>query len=64
MPDNKKTSKDIFISKKYFSGAKDNDKVVFRPLHSSSLLDQITAVAMLNILFIFNGSCSSNGLRR
>ena len=28
----------------------DNDKVVFRPLHSSSLLDQITAVAMLNIL--------------
>ncbi len=28
----------------------ENDKVVFRPLHSSSLLDQITAVAMLNIL--------------
>ena len=28
VPDNKKTSKDIFISKKYFSGAKDNDKVV------------------------------------
>ena len=28
IPDNKKESKDIFISKKYFSGAKDNDKVV------------------------------------
>lgn len=28
----------------------ENDKVVFRPLHSSSLLDQITAVSMLNIL--------------
>lgn len=28
VPDNKKASKDIFISKKYFSGAKSNDKVV------------------------------------
>lgn len=28
VPDNKKVSKDIFISKKYFSGAKSNDKVV------------------------------------
>ena len=28
VPDNKKISKDIFISKKYFSGAKSNDKVV------------------------------------
>ena len=28
VPDNKKTSKDIFISKKNFNGAKDNDKVV------------------------------------
>jgi len=28
VPDNKKESKDIFISKKYFNGAKDNDKVV------------------------------------
>jgi len=28
VPDNKKESKDIFISKKYFSGAKDNDKVI------------------------------------
>lgn len=28
VPDNKKTSKDIFISKKYFGGAKENDKVV------------------------------------
>ena len=28
IPDNKKQSKDIFISKKYFNGAKENDKVV------------------------------------
>ena len=28
VPDNKRESKDIFISKKYFSGAKNNDKVV------------------------------------
>ena len=28
IPDNKKESKDIFISKKHFNGAKDNDKVV------------------------------------
>ena len=28
IPDNKKDSKDIFISKKYFSGAKNDDKVV------------------------------------
>ena len=28
IPDNKKDSKDIFISKKYFSGAKSDDKVV------------------------------------
>ena len=28
IPDNKKNSKDIFISKKYFHGAKENDKVV------------------------------------
>ena len=28
IPDNKKESKDIFISKKYFSGAKNDDKVV------------------------------------
>ena len=28
IPDNKKRSKDIFISKKYFSGARNNDKVV------------------------------------
>lgn len=40
-------AKIFFKPKKY---DKDNDKVVFRPLHSSSLLDQITAVAMLNIL--------------
>lgn len=40
-------AKIFFKPKKYDS---ENDKVVFRPLHSSSLLDQITAVAMLNIL--------------
>ena len=28
VPDNKKESRDIFISKKWFNGAKDNDKVV------------------------------------
>ena len=28
VPDNRKESKDIFISKKHFNGAKDNDKVV------------------------------------
>lgn len=37
----------FFKPKKYDM---ENDKVVFRPLHSSSLLDQITAVSMLNIL--------------
>lgn len=40
-------AKIFFKPKKYDI---ENDKVVFRPLHSSSLLDQITAVAMLNIL--------------
>lgn len=40
-------AKIFFKPKKYDV---ENDKVVFRPLHSSSLLDQITAVAMLNIL--------------
>lgn len=40
-------TKIFFKPKKYDSG---NDKVIFRPLHSSSLLDQITSVAMLNIL--------------
>lgn len=40
-------AKIYFKPKKY---DKEKDKVVFRPLHSSSLLDQITAVAMLNIL--------------
>lgn len=40
-------AKIFFKPKKY---DKDNDNVVFRPLHSASLLDQITAVAMLNIL--------------
>ena len=40
-------TKIFFKPKKYDA---ENDKVVFRPLHSSCLLDQITAVAMLNIL--------------
>ncbi len=40
-------AKIFFKPKKYDT---ENDKVIFRPLHSSSLLDQITAVAMLNIL--------------
>lgn len=40
-------AKVYFKPKKY---DKENDKVVFRPLHTSSLIDQITAVAMLNIL--------------
>lgn len=38
----------IFLKPKKYDA--ENDKVVFRPLHSSCLLDQITAVAMLNIL--------------
>lgn len=40
-------------AKIYFKPKKydvEKDKIVFRPLHSSNLLDQITAVAMLNIL--------------
>lgn len=37
----------FFKPKKY---DKENYKVVFRPLHSSRLIDQITAVAMMNIL--------------
>ncbi|MBD5462198.1 MAG: hypothetical protein HDR24_03940 [Lachnospiraceae bacterium] len=40
-------AKIYFKPKKY---DEENEKVTFRPLHSSSLLDQITAVAMLNIL--------------
>ncbi len=30
VPDNRKLSKDIFISKKYFNGAKNNDKVIVK----------------------------------
>lgn len=40
-------AKVFFKPKKYDDKS---DKIVFRPLHSSSLLDQITVVAMLNIL--------------
>lgn len=40
-------AKVFFKPKKY---DKENDKVIFRPLHSASLLDQITSVVMLNIL--------------
>ena len=41
------------VAKVYFKPKKyddKNDKVEFRPLHSASLLDQITSVAMLNVL--------------
>ena len=38
-------------AKVYFKPKKyEDDKAVFRPLHHSSLIDQITAVAMLNLL--------------
>ena len=40
-------AKIFFKPKKYDI---ENDKTIFRPLHSASLLDQITAVVMLNIL--------------
>ena len=43
--DNYLHAKVFFKPKKYEDG-----KAVFRPLHHSSLLDQITAVAMLNLL--------------
>ena len=43
-------AKVFFKPKKY---DKESDMVIFRPLHSSSLLDQITAVAMMNI-FIYD----------
>lgn len=45
---------DVYLQAKIFFKPKkydeENDKVSFRPLHSSSLLDQIAEVAMLNIL--------------
>ena len=42
---------DEFLQAKvYFKPKKYEDGAVFRPLHHSSLLDQITAVAMLNLL--------------
>lgn len=37
-------------TKVYFKPKKYNENPVFRPLHSANLLDQITAVAMLNVL--------------
>ena len=37
IPDNKKRSKDIFISKKYFSGAKNNDKVVVKVIKEETI---------------------------
>ncbi len=40
-------TKIFFKPKKYDD---ENEKVIFRPFHSSTLLDQITAVTMLNIL--------------
>lgn len=45
---------DYLKAKVYFKPKKfENNKSVFRPIHHSSLLDQITAIAMLNIL-IYN----------
>lgn len=44
---------DYLHAKIYFKPKKydeENDKVIFRPIHSSCICDQITAVAMLNIL--------------
>lgn len=43
-------AKIFFKPKKY---DKENNKVIFRPIHSAGLLEQITAVAMLNI-FIYD----------
>lgn len=37
-------------SKVYFKPKKYDDDVIFRPIHTASLLDQIVAVAMLNVL--------------
>ena len=37
VPDNKKKSKDVFISKKNFNGAKNNDKVVVRIIKEETL---------------------------
>lgn len=57
-------AKIFFKPKKYDDK---NDKVIFRPLHSASLLDQITAVAMLNILiydFDANNKISMSNLSR
>ncbi len=57
-------------AKIYFKPKKydiDNERVVFRPLHSADLLDQITAVAMLNILiydFDVENSISMSNLSR
>lgn len=45
---------DYLKAKVFFKPKKfENNKAIFRPIHHSSLLDQITAVAMLNIL-IYN----------
>ena len=42
---------DYLKAKVYFKPKKyEDDKSIFRPIHHSSLLDQITAVAMLNLL--------------
>ncbi len=43
--------KDKYLKAKvFFKPKKYDDKPIFRPLHSANLLDQITAVAMLNVL--------------
>lgn len=48
---NQVINKDEYLkSKVFFKPKKYDGKAVFRPLHSANLLDQITAVAMLNVL--------------
>lgn len=54
-------------AKVYFKPKKYKDGPVFRPLHHAPLLDQITAVAMLNILiytFDAQGKVEMSGLTR
>lgn len=54
-------------AKVYFKPKKYNDGPVFRPLHHAPLLDQITAVTMLNVLiytFDAQGKIGMSGLTR
>lgn len=48
---NEVVNKDEYLKTKvFFKPKKYDNKPIFRPLHSANLLDQITAVAMLNVL--------------